>query len=678
MQKILALFLLSIAFNTIAQTKRPITHEDLIALKRVTAPALSPDGKWAIIGVNELNYNEKEQINDIWIVPTDGSQAPRRLTTAKAGESAYDWSPNGKYISFIAKRDGDEEAQLYLLNMTNGGDAQRFTNILSGVGSPKWSPDGKKIMFTSKVYPGCYNDSTFKKMAETKKNQKYKARIYEGFPIRDFDKWIDEKQSHLFVQNIDSTKAFDFTSKMKNNLSPYFKIEGTTWSSNMELVYAASNDTNLTFHYPKSQIFRLNIESGIETQISNGNTSYTAPKVSSDGKYLYCTTLNGSNEMYELDKLTRYDYPSLANKIVLNTQLDRPINDYKIDESSEIIASIEDQGRDRIVKFTNGGKSIKNLTVNTKGCYTGISTQAGITVALFESSIQPAELVRINKDGSHTALSSFNSDLLNKLDLNEIETIWTKTKKGKNIRSIITKPANFDQNKKYPLLVLMHGGPSVSTKENFTYRWNNHLIAQKDIVVIMTDYTGSTGYGEKFGKDIQNDPFKGPAEEIQEAATDAIKRFNFIDGTNQAAAGASYGGHLANWMQATTSHYKCLIAHAGLVNSVSQWGTSDGIYGRELMNGGTPWSGAKTWSVQNPYTYISNFKTPILLSVGENDFRVPINNTIENYHILQRLKIPSRLIVFPEENHWILKPENSRLHYKEINNWLRKWLLIKD
>ncbi len=193
----------------------------------------------------------------------------------------------------------------------------------------------------------------------------------------------------------------------------------------------------------------------------------------------------------------------------------------------------------------------------------------------------------------------------------------------------------------------------------------------------MTDYTGSTGYGEKFAQDIQFDPFKGPAEEIQEAAADAIKRFSYIDGSRQSAAGASYGGHLANWMQATTSHYKCLVSHAGLVNSVSQWGTSDGIYGREVMNGGVPWEAGKTWKEQNPFNFANNFKTPILLTVGENDYRVPINNTIENYHILQRRKIPSRLVVFPDENHWILKPENSRIHYKEVTDWLKKWVLEK-
>jgi dipeptidyl aminopeptidase/acylaminoacyl peptidase len=236
------------------------------------------------------------------------------------------------------------------------------------------------------------------------------------------------------------------------------------------------------------------------------------------------------------------------------------------------------------------------------------------------------------------------------------------------------KPPGFDATKKYPLFVVIHGGPAGSWKESWSYRWNYQLLAKPGYVLLMTDFTGSTGYGEKFSQDIQFDPFRGPAQEINEAAADAIKRFSFIDGTKQAAGGASYGGHLANWLQATTTHYKCLISHAGLVNSISQWGTSDYIFGREVMNGGTPWSKSKVWKEQNPILFADNFKTPMLVTIGELDYRVPLNNSIENWNILQRQKIPSKLIVFPDENHWILKGENSRFFYQELQDWLAKYL----
>jgi dipeptidyl aminopeptidase/acylaminoacyl peptidase len=302
-----------------------------------------------------------------------------------------------------------------------------------------------------------------------------------------------------------------------------------------------------------------------------------------------------------------------------------------------------------------------------------LSTNPRVFAYQYQNMMTPPE-VWVSANGSLKAISKANDAVLAGLDLNKPEVIWTKSSRGKNIRSVVLKPTGFDGSKKYPLFVLMHGGPASSFKDVFGYRWNPYILGSAGYVIVMTDYTGSIGYGEKFAQDIQFDPFKGPGQEIQEAAADAIKRFSYIDASKQAAGGASYGGHLANWMQATTSHYKCLISHAGLVNSEAQWGTSDVIWGRELMNGGAPWVPTKTWKEQNPMRFAANFKTPMLLTVGENDYRVPINNTLENWSIHQRLQIPSKLIVFPGENHWILNPDNSKFHYSEIQGWLATYL----
>ena len=220
----------------------------------------------------------------------------------------------------------------------------------------------------------------------------------------------------------------------------------------------------------------------------------------------------------------------------------------------------------------------------------------------------------------------------------------------------------------------MHGGPHGMWRDQFFVRWNYHLLAAPGYVLLLTNYSGSTGFGEEFARSIQGDPLKGPADEINEAADAAIKGFPFIDGSRQCAGGASYGGHLANWLQATTTRYKCLISHAGLVNLEAQWGTSDTIYSREVNLGGPPWEQASVWRDQNPIRYAAKFRTPVLVTVGENDFRVPLNNTLEYWSALQRMQVPSRLIVFPDENHWILKGEDSRLFYSEVSAWLARWL----
>jgi dipeptidyl aminopeptidase/acylaminoacyl peptidase len=673
MKLLLTLLIICSSFFVVAQTKKAMSHEDMWHMKRVGAPVLTPDGRYAICSVLETSYNDKEQSSDLWIMATDGKEAPRKLTSMKSGESGYSVSPDGKSLAFSTKRDADEESQIYILPL-NGGEAQRLTNISSGAANPRWSPDGKKILFNSSVYPGCYTDSLQIAKSKEKKEQKAKVRVYESFPIRNFDRWLDEKQTHLFIQHVDSTKATNLMSSVQiANLSG-FSLGTAFWASTTEILFSATTEANTAaYQDPKSNIYTLSINGGDAKKILSGdNLSFSAPKISADRKYLYVLKDTVEYKTYNLSKLIKYSYPSMAMIADLSTKLDRPVNSYDF-YGSDIIASVQDKGRDKLYILSNG--SYKELIpMSNEGGYSNVVVANNVIVGNYEQLNRPPEIVAIQKDGRHSYLTSFNNMKLDKLDLASPETIWTKTSRGTEVRSMIVKPANFNPTKKYPLFVLMHGGPSISYTESFGYRWNPYVLAGDDLVIILTDYTGSTGYGEKFSQAIQYDPFKGPAQEINEAAADAIKRFSFIDGNKQVAGGASYGGHLTNWMQATTTHYKCLVSHAGLMNSISQWGSSDYIWGREVMNGGVPWGDSKVWVEQNPMRYAEKFKTPILYTVGEKDYRVPINNTIEAWHITRRLKIPSKLLVFPDENHWILQADNSRFHYKEVKDWILKWL----
>ena len=613
---------------------------------------------------------------DLWIASTDGTIAPRKITTGKNAESGYTWSPNGNTIAFTAKREGDEAAQIYLLNMKSGGEAQRFTNIYTGASSPQWSADGSKILFTSKVFPGAFSDSANKKIAEEKKKQKYKARVYTGFPIRNFDVWLDNKQTHVFVQPIDSTTAVDAFTRVSAVTKEGFSFSGVCWGpNNNSLIFAASTDANTAaYQEPTTNLYSLNLQDSNGIQLTSDGADYGAPQLSNDGKYLVCyATANNNYKVYNLNKLTRFDYPSMQNKTLLTPSLDRPVNGYTI-KNNTILLSVEDQGNDKLFSMPVAGGALKSIT-NMRGSFSGISASAdaGVIISNYENAVMPAVVVKIS-GGTIESLTHFNDEKLKTLDLPAVEEIWFTSSRGKKIRSLLVRPAGFDSTKKYPLFVVMHGGPAGAWKENWGYRWNQHLLAAPGYVLLLTDYTGSTGYGEKFAQDIQYDPFKGPADEINEAAADAIKRFSFIDGSRQAAGGGSYGGHLANWMEATTSHYKCLLSHAGLVNSEAQFGTSDVIWQREVMNGGAPWTQTKTWKEQNPIRYAARFKTPMMVTVGENDFRVPINNSLENWSALQRMKVPSKLLVFPDENHWILNAENSRFWYSEVHAWLKKYL----
>ncbi|MBK9109510.1 MAG: S9 family peptidase [Saprospiraceae bacterium] len=680
MKKIcLVICLLHSGLFMLAQEKKPISHESMWLLKRVGAPAISPNGSQLVYSISEPSYDEKEQVSDLWIMPVSGNKQARRLTTGKAGEGNYSWSPDGKYLAFTAKREGDEAGQIYLLNIMEGGEAQRLTQVSTGASGIRWSPDGKRILFNSSVFPGCFADSCNKKKIEDKKKQKYLARVYTSFPIRNWDKWKDEKQTHLFVQHIDSTQARDLFLDVRIVNETGFILGSANWTKDgKDILFAASTEGNTqAYREPVFHLYSLSVNGGTETKLTDGSFEYSDPTLSDDGKYLLCLeNAHNNGKLYNLPQLVRFDWPTMEHKKYICKDLDRPIQQFT-SHGQEIYLTAEDHGRDKLFVFSIQGGNAKSFDQLTVGSYSNLSlsnTYPPAIVSNWESVNNPAEIVRIDKNGPHKLLSEANKSGLDSLKLSTYETFYFTSSRGKKIRNLLVKPANFEEGKKYPLFVVIHGGPAGAWKENWSYRWNYHLLASPGYVLLFTDYTGSTGYGEKFTQDIILDPFKGPADEINEAAAYAIKKYAFIDGNLQAAGGASYGGHLANWLQATTSHYKCLISHAGLVNSISQWGSSDHIFGRELMNGGTPWSNSKIWKEQNPMYYADQFKTPMLVTIGELDYRVPVNNSIENWNILQRQKIPSKLIVFPEENHWILKAENSRFFYKELHAWLKTYL----
>ena len=315
------------------------------------------------------------------------------------------------------------------------------------------------------------------------------------------------------------------------------------------------------------------------------------------------------------------------------------------------------------------------LNGDSRGVYAGIQSSGKHLLARWESSATPAEIVVIDpKDGDHQALSRFNEQRALELDRPAFLEFWFESSKGRRIHSWLALPADFDKTKKYPLVLAIHGGPFSSSKDSSHVRWSAGLMAAPGYVVLMTDYTGSVGYGEAFSRNIQRDPLKTPGEELLEAANEAIERYPFIDGQRQVATGASYGGHLVNWLQATTSHFKALVGHAGLVDLEGQYSSSDTIFGREIMNGGPAWGDSPVWREQSPAVHADQFSTPILLTIGEKDYRVPINQTIAAWSYVQRKQVPGRLLVFHDANHWIMKGEEARYYWQEVHAWLAKYL----
>jgi dipeptidyl aminopeptidase/acylaminoacyl peptidase len=658
------LCLLSGAVMTSAEELRPVTHEDVWLMQRLGEPVVSPDGTRAVVSVTKPSYEEDGDESDLWLLAVDGKAEAVQLTATKESEGGVADGP---------------------------GEAIPVTDISTGAKRPKWSPDGRHIAFESRVYPGAIDDEANKAEKKAREELETNVSVYEIFPIRQWDHWRDDMQTHLFVQEARAgAKAIDLLagsqlieapgfagtpSRSNDSLKPAWSPDGKT------LVFNATTNLDEAAHARvKYHLYSVPVTGGEPEQLTNSNDwSCTSPAFSKNGKALFCRYEPENQYVYNLNGIGRFSWSRKGIRgdlDIITSSFDRSVTGMDISKDGKtIFLTAADAGRSRIYSVPAKGGEVKALNMESRGVYAGVKVAGGQLVARWESSAVPAEIVRVNpSNGKHANLSQFNAESVVGLDRPEFLEFWFESEKGRMIHNWLALPAGFDENKKYPLVMQIHGGPFSTSMDASHVRWSSALMAAPGYVVLMTDYTGSVGYGEAFSRNIQSDPLKTPGDEILQAAREAIARYPFIDGERQVATGASYGGHLVNWFQATTDHFDALIGHAGLVDLEGQYSSSDTVYGREIMNGSPAWGDSPVWREQSPSTYADQFSTPMMLTIGEKDFRVPINQTIAAWTYLKRKEVPGKLIVFHDANHWVMKGPEARYYWEEVHAWLAKYL----
>ena len=659
-----------------AHKKKPISVEDLWKLERPAQPTLSPDGAQACVSITSYDMEENTGRASLWLLSAFGGE-PRRLTSAGEKDGEPRWSPDGRGIAFVAKRPaagtekGDEEAQVYLI-APDGCEARRLTNIATGAFGIKWFPDSRRIAFLSWVWPGDKSLSRLAKRYQAFKDDKVKAHVVEHSAYRYWDHWLtDGRVVHILVVDVDTGKTRDLLAG-----SPYELVQADPAATfydispdGREIVFAYDPAKDKRFDHETAMV-ALDLPSRkFRTLIRGSRLSHEHPRYSPDGRWLAMLTQDLRKSPVAARNLALLDRARGTLEVVSAKWpqgLHAPLA-WNAD-SSAVVFCAEDHARQHLFRWALGGRAPE---VIARGGTVGDFDLSGEAVAFVRNTMSTPPAVYWSAPGENERrIDALNGALMGRLKLGEVREFQIDGFNGDKVQMWVVYPPDFDPAKKWPLLHNIHGGPHSIWGDNFHFRWNNHAFAAMGYVVACVNYHGSSSFGQRFLESIDHEFGRRELVDV-EAGTDFLLKQGYIDRERMVAAGGSYGGYMVAWMNAHTDRYKAYVCHAGCFDWVSMY-SGDAWYFFPKKLGASYWEDMKKVEAQNPRSKVKPMKTPTLVIHGLLDYRVPDSQGLAYYNTLKGKGVPARLVFFPDENHWILKPQNSRLWYREVEDWLAR------
>jgi dipeptidyl aminopeptidase/acylaminoacyl peptidase len=660
--------LLFFTFELLAQ-KQPFDTRAMMQLARLSDPQLSPDGRWVAFTAQTIDLEKNTKPKQIYIVALDGAP-PRKI--ADAAERPR-WSPDSKKIAFISDRSGS--SQIWMMD-ADGANPKQITYLSTEAGGVLYSHDGKNLVFTSEVFPACgADDACNKQKLDTEKDNKVKARTINALLYRHWTTWQSDRRSHLLVIPSSGGVPKDLTPG--NREAPPFSLDGpedyAIAPDGTEVCYAMNSD-EVPATGTNSDLYAVPIAGGPPKKITVNPAADNAPQYSPDGKYLAFRAQARAG--YESDRWRLMLLERATGKLTnLTETLDRWVESFSWwPDSSHIFFTVQDRGRQSIQFISVSGGAVRiALSGDSSLDDMQVTPDGKMMIYTRQSGSSPVEIFRAaSGGGAETALTHLNDAVINAYDLTHIEEFWVEGAEHARVQSFLVKPPDFQPNRKYPALMLIHGGPQGAWGEQWSYRWNAQVLAAAGYVVVMPNPRGSTGYGQKFIDDINGD-WGGRAYDDIMAVTDHVAKLPYVDGNRLAAAGGSYGGYMIDWMLGHTHRFKALISHAGVYDLRTEATETEELWFPIWEFGGMPWDNPEMYARWSPSLFAKEFHTPTLVIHGELDFRVPYGQGLQLFTALQLQKTPSRLIVFPDEGHWILKPQNTVFWYKNFIDWIDTW-----
>jgi dipeptidyl aminopeptidase/acylaminoacyl peptidase len=672
---------LALAIPAVAQTpaKRPITVNDLQSIQRVSEPQISPDGKWVAYTIGTPDLTANRVVTQVWTAPADGSGDARQITH-EGDSSRPQWSPDGTRLAFLSDRSGI--TQVYVVAAA-GGDPQKLTTLSTGADNEQWSPDGRSIAFTSSVYPDCADDACNAARMQADAANPVKAREYDALLYRHWTHWFDGTRSHLFVADAQTGQARDLTPGADYDVPPDQRGDPTdiAWSPDSKQICFTAVTDRPEATSTNGDLFVVDLAGGAPKRITTNPGFDGHPTYSPDGRSIAYHSQATPGYESDLWRLMLYDRAT-GTSARLAPQFDNWVDTILWSPDSKKLYFWAQQELDQpIFEIDATPGAVPRAIVSGFNDDVTLSADGGTFAILRSAANAPTEVWVAHTDGSDLhQVTHENAALLAQLDLAQPERFWFDGAGGTRVEGILIRPPAFDPTKKYPVVLVIHGGPQGAWEnawEGQAYRWNGQLFAAPGYVAVLINPRGSTGYGQKFVDDIQDDWGGKPYEDLMKGVDYVLATYPFTDGSRMAAIGGSYGGYMVDWIATHTGRFKCLVSHAGPYDEVSMYGSTEELWFVERDLKGTPWTNPASYQKWSPSTYaaeLGKYKTPTLILAGELDYRVPYTQDLEFFTALQRQNVPSKILLFPNDGHWIQKPLDSERWNNALADWLATYL----
>jgi dipeptidyl aminopeptidase/acylaminoacyl peptidase len=653
----------------------PFSVHDMLAMDRISDPQVSPDGRWIAFVIRKTDLEANLGRTDLWLVGVDGSGL-RRLTSHSANDFNPRWAPDGKSLWFISTR--SESAQVWRIPI-DGGEAEQITKEPLDVANLLVSPDGKSIAFTMEVFPDCSTVECTKERLDEIKERKAGGKIYERIFVRHWDTWKDGRRSHLFVMPSEGGRAIELMPDMDADTpsKPFGGPEEIAFTPDSKGIVFSARDVGR--EEPWSTDFDLYCvpvdKSKPPKCLTEKNKAWdTNPVFSPDGKTLaYLATARPG---YESDRfrVVLLSWPGGRQRVLTENWDRSPSSLCWSADGKTIYATAANTGQKSL--FAIDVKTAGIRTVVKDGSVSSSSIAADRIVYGLNNLNSPVELHSAEPDGGDVhKITSINSEKIAAARMGEYEQFTFRGWNAETVYCYVVRPVDFNPRKKYPVAFLIHGGPQGSFGNTFHYRWNPQAYAGAGYAAVMVDFHGSTGYGQDFTDSIRGDWGGKPLEDLRKGLAAALKRYPWMDGDKVGALGASFGGYMINWIAGNwPDRFRCMVNHDGNLDERMAYFDTEELWFPEWDHLGTPWENPVNYEKHNPVNYVKNWKTPMLVIHGALDFRVADTQGLSTFNALQRLGVPSKLLYFPDENHWVLKPHNSILWHDTVIDWLEQWL----